>query len=439
MDFLIHIKVTIPGHLEAADVANLFREEAAAARLLARQGIITRLWEDKKDRTIWGIWCAENEVKLAEKLESLPLRKYMEFEITALSDHPLDPKLSLFQSKDFGEEIPETMLALVKNSDDDSSLSLLEKLIPRPQPNQVLIKVFAASVCGTDLHIIAGHYPSSPPVVMGHEVAGRVIAVGSEVDEKWLGARVACESHHQICTCTYCRIGKRNLCPNKVSIGSIIDGGFAQYLTAAQELLHLVPETVSDHAAALTEPLAFVTHCLLDPPIVNSGDQVLIVGAGPIGVLAAQIARSAGGVVTVVGLEIDKRRLEIARSLGFNAGTKSEVDAYDVVIECSGSEDGIKAALAGAIRGGNYVLVGISGHEITIPFDQILYKELTLTSGFASTPESWLRAEKLLKAGEVDLDSLVSAVLPLRDWPLVLGPDRSLSEMKTVFDPNLIQ
>lgn len=439
MDFLIHINITFPHHFEVREIAELYREEEAVARTLASEGVIRELWADKEDQSIWGIWCAENELKLSERLESLPLRKYMEFEITALSEHPFNLGLSPFQAKHSYEEIPQTMLALVKNSNNDASLSLLEKNIPWPQPNQVLIKVFAASVCGTDLHIIAGHYPSSPPVVMGHEVAGKVVAVGSDVDEKWLGTRVACESHHQICTCTYCRIGKRNLCPNKISIGSIIDGGFAQYLTAAQELLHLVPETVSDHAAALTEPLACVTHCLLDPPIVNSGDQVLVVGAGPIGLLAAQIARSAGGVVTVVGLEIDKQRLEIASALGFNAGTKSEVDAYDVVIECSGSQDGIKAALAGAKRGGNYVLVGISGQEITIPFDQILYKELTLTSGFASTPESWLRAEKLLQAGQVDLDSLVSAVLPLRDWPLVLGPGRSLSAMKTVFDPGLIR
>lgn len=439
MDFLVHIVITIPEHIAPDEVKNIYRQEAARARLLATQGVISRLWKDKEDQSVWGIWREANENALVEKLDTLPLRQNMKFEIIALTEHPFDPQNSLFYSPEIREKPPEKMWALVKNSDGDSSISLLEKEIPRPRPNQVLIKVFAASVCGTDLHIISGHYPSAPPVIMGHEVAGRVIAIGSEVDEKWLDTRVACESHHQICACYFCRIGKRNLCPNKISIGSIIDGGFAQYITVAQELLHLIPETVSDHAASLAEPLACVTHCLLDPPIINSGDKVLVVGAGPIGVLAAQIARSGGGEVTIVGLEVDKNRLEIARALGFNTVTKAEVDFYDVVIECSGSESGVKTAIAGAIRSGKFVVVGICGHEITIPFDQILYKELTVTTGFASTPESWLRAEKLLKSGEINLDSLVSTVMSLSDWPLALGPDRSLSEMKTVFDPNLIQ
>jgi L-iditol 2-dehydrogenase len=437
MNFLIHIKVFLPEQIEAKEVEKLYREEAVVARLLASQGVITRLWKNIEDQSTWGICASQNKRALIKRLDALPLRKYMDIEIMTLSGHPNDPQFSLLYAPAISEKIPETMMAIIKKSDADSSISLVEKKLPRPRPNQVLIEVFAASVCGTDLHIIAGHYPSSPPVVMGHEVAGRVVAIGGEVDAKWLGERVACETHHQVCDCYYCRIGKRNLCPNKVSIGSIIDGGFAEYITVAQELLHRVPDRVSDHASALTEPLACVAHCLFDPPIVNSGDQVLVVGSGPIGVLAAQIARAAGAVVTIVGLEQDKKRLEIAISLGFNAGTKSEVDAYDVVIECSGSEGGVKTALSGVIRGGKYVSIGICGQEITIPFDQILYKELELTSGFASTPESWLRAEKLLNSGLVDLDCLVSSVLPLRSWPLALGPDRSLSDMKTVFNPKI--
>ncbi len=437
MNFLIHLKVSLPEQMEAKAVKKLRHEESVAARLLVSRGVIERLWKNEEDQSTWGICASENKQTLIKELESLPLRKYMDIEIMTLSDHPNDPQFSLLFAPDVSEKIPETMLAIMKKSDGDFSVSLVEQKLPRPKANQVLIEVFAASVCGTDLHIIAGHYPSSPPVIMGHEVAGRVIAVGSEVDSKWLGERVACETHHQVCDCNYCRIGKRNLCPNKVSIGSIIDGGFAEYISVAKELLHRVPERVSDHAAALTEPLACVAHCLLDPQIVNSGDQVLVIGAGPIGVIAAQIARAAGAVVTIVGSEQDKRRLEIATSLGFISGTKSEVDAYEVVIECSGSASGVKAALSGAIRSGKYVAIGICGTEITIPFDQILYKELKLTSGFASTPESWIRAEKLLNSGLVDLDCLVSSVLPLRSWPLALGPDRSLSDMKTVFDPRL--
>src|SRR5690606_6388398 len=136
-----------------------------------------------------------------------------------------------------------------------------------------------------------------------------------------------------------------------------------------------------------------VTHCLLDPPVVSAGDRVLVTGPGTIGQLAAQVARAAGGQVTLAGLPKDTERLAIAAGLGIATTSElPEANAFDVVIECSGSAPGAEAALRAARRAGRYVQIGIFGKDVTLPMDQVLYKELVFSSGFASTPMSWRRA-----------------------------------------------
>src|SRR5690606_29242795 len=132
---------------------------------------------------------------------------------------------------------------------------------------------------------------------------------------------------------------------------------------------------------------ACIAQCLLDPPVVQPGDRVLVTGPGAMGQLAAQVARACGGVVTLAGLASDEARLAVAAGLGIGIGTTIQQpaeEAFDVVIECSGSAPGAANALRAARRGGRYVQVGIFGRDVTVPFDAVLYKELTVTSGFAS-------------------------------------------------------
>jgi L-iditol 2-dehydrogenase len=241
------------------------------------------------------------------------------------------------------------MTAIVKTALGPDSISVMAWPRPVPKSGQVIVEVHGAGVCGTDLHIANDAYPTIPPVVMGHEVAGTVVEVGADVDVKWIGVRVACETHHQICRCDFCRDGRRNLCKNKTSMGSFVDGGFAAYVAVAEELLHPIPNGVTDHEAALTEPLACVCHLLLDPALINVADKVLVTGPGPMGLLAAQVARAAGGIVTISGLEKDKLRLDVARNLGFMITHSPEPESFDVVIECSGSEGGIGVALKESI------------------------------------------------------------------------------------------
>ena len=314
------------------------------------------------------------------------------------------------------------MRALEKRARGPGTVELVEKPGPRPGPGEVVLKVLGAGICGTDLHIVDDEYTSFPPVTLGHEVCGAVTDLGPSVDEDWLGARVVCETFHSTCrSCAWCLAGRPNLCPERKSIGSGVDGGFAESLALPARNLHRVPQSLNDHAASLSEPLACVVNCLCDPSVISPGDDVLVIGPGPVGLLAAQIARAAGGGVLVVGTDRDEVRLRAARELGFATALSIGPDpipaiadgqGFDVSIECSGSSAGIAMALQSVRRAGRHVQIGIVGKPTTIPVHEICYRELIVTSGFASTPTSWRRAMVLVENGSVQLEPLVTEWFP---------------------------
>ena len=216
-------------------------------------------------------------------------------------------------------------------------------------PGEVVIDLLAAGICGTDLHIEAGEYPSVPPVTMGHEFCGVVAELGDGVDPAWLGARVTSETFYSTCGhCRWCRSGRPSICAERRSIGTHVDGAFAPRVRVPARNLHRVPDGLSDLAAAICEPLACVCNSLSDPASVDAGDEVLVIGPGAIGLLAAQVARANGGRVHVRGTAHDEARLELARSLGFETSTADRPfagEAPDVVVECSGAAPGIAAGL----------------------------------------------------------------------------------------------
>jgi len=327
--------------------------------------------------------------------------------------------------------------ALVKLAPGPGNVGLVEREPVRPGPGEVVIEVRGAGVCGTDLHIEADEFRNVPPVTMGHEVSGAVAEVGDGVDPGWLGARVVAETYFSTCgRCEWCLDGRVNLCPERRSIGSVVDGAFAPRVVVPARNLHRIPDWLDEHAAALAEPLACVCHCLLDPPVVAPADGVLVTGPGPVGLLAAQVARAAGGHVCVSGLASDEARLSVARELGLEtvlAGEHSE--DQDVVIECSGSAGGATACLEAARRGGRYVQIGVFGKPVTVPLDRVFEKELVVTSGFASTPRSWRRAMSLIEGRVVELEPLVSEVVALAEWERVFADLRQGSGIKVVFDP----
>lgn len=342
------------------------------------------------------------------------------------------------------------MLALQKLSATATTLTLEDVPIPEPGPFEARIAVTGAGMCGTDLHILEGDYASRPPVTLGHEIAGRVDAVGTSVDPAWIGRLVAPETAFETCgLCDWCRTARPMLCRSRLSVGSGVDGGFASHVVVPAAKLHGLPDGLDDHAAALMEPLACVCNALADPGVIQPGDRVVVSGPGPVGLLAAQVARIAGGRVLVVGTSVDRERLDVAMSLGFETRTVDlPADAaaldeeganrmVDVVVECAGVGAAVRSAITWLRPRGALVQVGLLSGEIQVPFGEIVLRELRVRAGFGSSPASWLRAGRLVADRQVDLQPLVSEILPLRSWPVALERFERREGLKTVFDPRL--
>ncbi len=330
-----------------------------------------------------------------------------------------------------------TMPAVVKAAPGPEGVMLTEVPVPQVLPGLAEVRVAATGLCGTDLHVAHDEYGHEAPVVMGHEITGTVVSVGSEADTGWVGRRVACETYFSTCeTCRWCRAGRRNLCPRRRSLGSFEHGGFARAVVLPVMNLHELPTRLDPVAGALAEPLACVAQCLLDPPAIQAGDRVLVTGPGAMGQLAAQVAGALGADVTMSGLDRDAERLEVAARLGARTTTAPVGDdSFDVVLECSGSGAAAEAALAAVRRGGRYVQIGIFGRPITLPFDQILFKEVTVTSGFASTATSWTAAMRMIEAEQVQLGPLVTLQRPLADFRAALAAVERGEGLKTVLVP----
>ena len=334
------------------------------------------------------------------------------------------------------------MLGIAKLSNTPGDMALIERPEPRLEPGYVVVDVRAVGICGTDIHIYKGEYTVAPPVTIGHEVCGVVSQVGEGVDRGWLGVRVVSETFYATCgACVCCRTGKPNLCAVRKSIGTHVDGAMAARVAVPVKGLHRPPAGLSDAAASIAEPLACCINSMFgEAPCVGAGDRVLIVGPGPIGLVAAQVARACGATVTVRGTERDTARLVTAERLGFavsTAGGQMPEENYDGVVECSGAGPGIASGLRALRRGGHLMQMGIVGRDASLPFDLICYRELRITAGFASNPRSWRRAMAMMDAGVLDLESLVTGIAPLQDWQASFDSAMAARGMKFIFDPRL--
>ena len=345
------------------------------------------------------------------------------------------------------------MKAVMKVAPGVGNIELREIPEPEAQAGQVKLKVHATGLCGTDIHIYLDEFKSHPPVVLGHEVAGEVVALGAGVDGVKIGERVTTETYFSTCgDCRYCRNGQTNLCLNRRSIGSAVNGGFTQYLVVPADNIHTLPDTISFQAGALTEPLACVVHgVLLIAPTVRAGDVVVIAGPGAMGLLTLQVVKSAGASAIILGTDADRQRLELARQLGadhaLNIQTENPLPLVqalteqgmgaDVVYECSGAGPAAMQLLDLVRRRGRYVQIGLFGKPVSWDLDQLCYKELVATGSNASTPESWLRAIRLLAQGTVKTEPLITHTFPLSDWESAFETFRQKSGIKTLITPEI--
>ncbi|MBL8147535.1 MAG: zinc-binding dehydrogenase [Anaerolineae bacterium] len=324
--------------------------------------------------------------------------------------------------------------------------------IPEPHagPGQVRIKVAAAGICGTDLHIYKDEFKSWPPVVLGHEVAGVVDETGPGVESILLGQRVTTETYFSTCgECRYCRCGRANLCLNRRSIGSAVNGGFTNYVVVPFRNLHALPDSIDDRAGALTEPLACVVHATLTTPTVAPGDVAVIAGPGAIGLLTLQVVKAAGATAIVLGADGDEQRLALAQHLGadhiFNvrqgdpaalvADVTPEGLGADVVYECSGAGPAAQQLLTLARRGARYVQIGLFGKPVAWDLDQVCFRELLVTGSNASVPAAWNRALQLLESGLVQTAPLITAAYPVTDWQQAFDGFEQKTAIKTLLIP----
>jgi len=302
---------------------------------------------------------------------------------------------------------------------------------PKPGPDEVLIEVKRAGVCGTDIHILHDEFPKArPPVILGHEFCGLIEEVGRDV-EKWKkGDRVVSETAAHSCgVCPYCITGDTQLCPERKAYGYVYNGAFAKYMAIKSGLLHRIPENVSYAEAALCEPLAVCTHAALERVQVQVDEVVLVTGPGAVGLIMAQVVKSKGAKVILCGVNSDEERLRVGTEVGADRVVNIEKEdlslvvmemtkgyGTDITFECAGVSEAAAQSVHLTRKGGTIVQVGLFGRPIKLPFDEITLKELTVVGTFAQKNSSWEKGLKLLSEGRVKTGPLISGEYPLDQW-----------------------
>nr|WP_202425552.1 zinc-dependent alcohol dehydrogenase family protein [Streptomyces sp. HUCO-GS316] len=291
---------------------------------------------------------------------------------------------------------------------------------PAPGPREVVVAVAACGLCGTDLHIMQGEFAPELPIIPGHEFAGEVVAVGRDVTELAVGARVAVDPSLSCNECYYCRLGRNNLCERWAAIGVTTAGGAAEYAIAPVANCVVLPDHVSTQDAALIEPLACAVrgYDVLRSQLAN---HVLIYGSGTMGLMMLELAKRTGAAAVDM-VDINPARLESARTLGCsNAVTSAdELDmprGWDLVIDATGNEKAIQDALGRVGKGGTYLQFGVSDYaaQATIEPYKIYNQEITITGSMAVL-HSFERAADLFAAGVLDPEIFISDRLPLASY-----------------------
>lgn len=347
---------------------------------------------------------------------------------------------------------PVKMMGLFKTAKGPGNMALLEAPVPSPKPNEVLIEIKAAAICGSDIHIRHDTFPYWPPVIMGHEFSGLVVEVGSEVTGYKVGDRVVAEPHTQACgKCELCRTGHIQLCAAKRSPGWGINGAFARYLAMPEHLLHRIPDSMSDEEAALVEPTANVVQDVLERGRVDPNDFVVVSGPGPIGLLSVMAAKAAGArEVALIGTEADEKvRLPLGRELGADhiivAGRQDLVEAIkdltggrgaDLVVEASGAPSAIAATVHMVRRLGRITAIGLSGREtVPFPWDAAAWKVCTIIFNLSTGFTSWERAIGLIASKRIDAARLITHVAPLKEWERVFDEVENMQAVKALLIP----
>jgi L-iditol 2-dehydrogenase len=316
--------------------------------------------------------------------------------------------------------------------------------VPDLDPDQVLVRIAAVGVCGSDVHYFhngrIGDFVVKSPMILGHEAAGTIVAVGARVSPDRVGERVAIEPQRACRVCEQCKHGRYNLCPYiEFYATPPIDGAFAQYQAIQADYAFAIPDSMSFEAAALCEPLS-VGVWSNQKAGTEPGSRVLVTGAGPIGVIIVQVARAFGASEIVVS-DVAAQRREAALRYGATrvidpvaeniADLGLEVDAF---IDASGAEPAVRAGIMAVKPAGRIVLVGMGADDVWLPVGRIQSRELVLTGVFRYA-NTWPLAIELAATGRVDLDSMVTGYFDLDNVENALAAATEPRTLKAIVRP----
>lgn len=322
-------------------------------------------------------------------------------------------------------------------------IELRDISVPVPEDDQVLVKVEAVGVCGSDVHFYAhgniGTMIMSEPFVLGHELSGVITAVGGKVDAARVGNRVAIEPQRPCRTCNECRHGRYNLCPNIIFYAvPHVNGAFTEYVTIQNDFAFDLPDNVSFEAGALLEPLS-VAIWSCQRAQISVGSRVLIAGAGPIGVIMAQTAKAFGASEVIITDMVEARR-EFALNYGATRAidpSKESVHGLDVdaFIDATGVSRAVYDGIKAIGPNGRAILVGMGDDDVLLPVDYIQAREIWVTGIFRYT-NTWPTAIELVATGKVNLDALVTHRFNLNQVEEALLAPKLPGAMKPVVLPN---
>ncbi|QLF70919.1 zinc-dependent alcohol dehydrogenase family protein [Peteryoungia desertarenae] len=334
--------------------------------------------------------------------------------------------------------------------EDIGALHLREVDKPEPGPDDLLVRIEACGVCGTDRHLFHGEFPCTPPVTLGHEFSGIIEDMGAAVTGFRLGDRITGDPNIACGRCSHCVNGRINLCRNLRAIGIHRDGGFADYVIVPQKQAFLLPASLNPLHGAFCEPLACCLHGI-DLAKIEAGSSVIVLGGGVIGLLTVQLARLAGASQVVLSTRQASRR-KLAEELGATAsidpadgdligrttGEKGLLPGgADVVIECAGVPDTMMQAMKLVRPGGTVVILGVmpQGEKIKIePFD-LLFREVKVLTSFLN-PFTHRRAADLIASGAIVVERLISRTVGMSDAAAVISNPPAAGEVKVLIVPD---
>lgn len=321
------------------------------------------------------------------------------------------------------------MKALVK-SRPEPGIWMESAPVPTPGPEEVLIKIQKTAICGTDLHIVkwddfAARY-IQPPRIIGHEFVGEIAEIGKEVTGYALGDRVTGEGHITCGTCRNCRAGKTHLCPNTKGIGGAIDGAFAEYLVMPVSNLWRIHPEVSSDLASIHDPLGNAVHTALSFDLVAK--DILITGAGPIGIMAAKVCQFSGAHHVVL-TDVNDYRLKLAKKMGIehsiNVSSKpitevmnklSITDGFDVGLEMSGNPVAFNDMISNMYPGGHIALLGFLPLSTDVNWDDVIFKGITIKGIYGREMyETWVSMTRLLHSG-LDVEKIITHHFHIDDY-----------------------